>query len=85
MPPTKASLYDSEVVREAYPGFANLVLESIRAATPRPETPAYADVSLAIRSALHPASDIELPADLRELRETIRAALISTALVVTLA
>jgi len=81
LPPTKASLYDSKVVRDAYPGFADLVLESIRAATPRPQTPAYADLSLAVLAELHPAAGIEVPEDVAALRETIRAALNSTALI----
>ena len=38
---------------------ADLVRESIETAGPRPVTPAYQDVSLAIQSALHPPTRID--------------------------
>jgi len=57
--PARSGLYDTKVVRKAYPGFADLVRESIETAGPRPVTPAYQDVSLAIQSALHPPTKID--------------------------
>lgn len=57
--PARSGLYDSKVVKKAFPGFADLVRESIETAGPRPVTPAYQDVSLAIQSALHPPTKID--------------------------
>ncbi len=57
--PARSGLYDTKVVKDAFPGFADLVRESIRTAGPRPVTPAYQDVSLAIQSALHPPTKID--------------------------
>jgi len=57
--PARADLYDDPRVRKAFPGFADLVRESIRTAGPRPVTPAYQDVSLSIQSALHPPTKID--------------------------
>jgi multiple sugar transport system substrate-binding protein len=57
--PARAGLYDTKVVKKAFPGFADLVQESIETAGPRPVTPAYQDVSLAIQSALHPPDKID--------------------------
>ncbi len=79
LPPTQEDLYDSEVVKKAYPGFAPLMLESIQAAAPRPATPAYSDVSLAIQTVLHPPAQAG-PAKVDELRETIDKALRSEGL-----
>ncbi len=57
--PARSGLYDTKVVRKAYPGFADLVRKSIETAGPRPVTPAYQDVSLAIQDALHPPTKID--------------------------
>ncbi len=57
--PASSGLYDAPQVKKAFPGFANLVRESIETAGPRPVTPAYQDVSLAIQSALHPPTKID--------------------------
>ncbi|MQA74155.1 MAG: extracellular solute-binding protein [Solirubrobacterales bacterium] len=59
LPPTRQDLYTSKVVRDAYPGFAKLIERSIDRAAPRPLTPAYTDLSLAIQSALHPPDSID--------------------------
>jgi len=79
LPPTQEDLYDTEVVEKAYPGFADLMLESIRAAAPRPVTPAYSDLSLAIQTVLHPPRSVT-PDKLRELREIVEKALNSEGL-----
>jgi len=81
LPPTRADLYDRPQVREAYPGFADLMLESIQAAAPRPATPAYADLSLAIRAALHPPAAVVPQESYQELRETIDQALNSEGII----
>jgi multiple sugar transport system substrate-binding protein len=59
LPPSRSDLYTDKVVTEAYPGFADLVKESIEDAGPRPTTPAYQDVSLAIQRSLHPPDKID--------------------------
>ncbi|MDQ2622256.1 MAG: extracellular solute-binding protein, partial [Actinomycetota bacterium] len=57
--PARSDLYDDPKVKKAFPGFADLVRESIQSAGPRPVTPAYQDVSLSIQSALHPPTKID--------------------------
>jgi len=59
LPPPRANLYTDPKVKKAFPGFADLVKESIETAGPRPVTPAYQDVSLAIQAALHPPTQID--------------------------
>ena len=59
LPPTNEDAYDSKEIEEAYPGFSDLIKTSIENAAPRPVTPAYTDLSLAIQSALHPIGDID--------------------------
>jgi multiple sugar transport system substrate-binding protein len=62
------------VVKKAYPGFAGLVQRSIDNAGPRPATPAYQDVSLAIQRSLHPPSSID-PDDVTPKYDELRSAL----------
>ena len=76
LPPVLESLYDSKDIDKVYPGFAQIIRQSIADAAPRPsESPAYQDISLAIQSAVHPTTDIDPddPSstydDLRELLE----------------
>jgi multiple sugar transport system substrate-binding protein len=59
LPPSRSDLYTDKKVTEAYPGFAELVKESIEESGPRPTTPAYQDVSLAVQRALHPPDRID--------------------------
>ena len=59
LPPSRSDLYTDKVVTEAYPGFAPLVKESIEESGPRPTTPAYQDVSLAVQRSLHPPDKID--------------------------
>lgn len=59
LPPSRSDLYSDKVVTKAYPGFAELVKESIEAAGPRPTTPAYQDVSSALQRTLHPPDKID--------------------------
>ncbi len=65
LPPTDETLYDEKEIEDVYPGFSDLIRSSIEAAAPRPVTPAYTDVSIAIQSALHPIGDID-PEDAQE-------------------
>jgi multiple sugar transport system substrate-binding protein len=74
LPPSREDLYSSKVVQKAYPGFAGLVRESIDAAAPRPQSPAYQDVSLAIQSALHPPDGIN-PEDVASTYDDLRSKL----------
>ena len=57
LPPTTESVYDDPKVKKAFP-FADELRESIKAAAPRPVTPAYSDISLAIQKTFHPPSDV---------------------------
>jgi len=59
LPPSRSDLYSTKTVTEAYPGFAELVKESIEDAGPRPSTAAYQDVSLAVQRSLHPPDKID--------------------------
>src|SRR5215203_3871715 len=59
LPPSRSDLYTDKAVTGAYPGFAQLVKESIEGAGPRPTTPAYQDVSSALQRTLHPPDKID--------------------------
>jgi multiple sugar transport system substrate-binding protein len=59
LPPSREDLYSTKTVRKAFPGFSTLVEQSINDAAPRPQTPAYQDVSLAIQDALQPPDKID--------------------------
>ena len=61
LPPVREDLYEEAVLKdEIYPGFADVIRESIRDAAPRPsESPAYQDLSLAMQDALHPAGELD--------------------------
>ena len=60
LPPVRDDLYDRAEVKEIYPGFADVIRESIQDAAARPsESPAYQDLSLAIQRALSPPSKID--------------------------
>ncbi len=58
LPPTTESVYETEQVKKAYP-FSDLLRESIEAAAPRPVTPAYSDISLAIQKTYHPPNKVD--------------------------
>jgi multiple sugar transport system substrate-binding protein len=78
VPPVVERLYKTKDIEEIYPGFADLMRESIKAAAPRPVTPAYQDLALAIQRVLHPVADID-PDDptptTDELRKKVETAL----------
>ena len=59
LPPSNSTLYETKTVKKAYPGFSDDVEKSIENAGPRPLTPAYTDLSLAIQRTLHPPADID--------------------------
>jgi multiple sugar transport system substrate-binding protein len=62
LPPVTEDLYDSKEIAKAYPGFADDIRASIEDAAPRPLTPAYTDLSLALQRSLHPIGDVS-PSD----------------------
>jgi multiple sugar transport system substrate-binding protein len=74
LPPSREHLYTNKVVTKAYPGFSQLVKESIDAAGPRPLTPAYQDVSLAIQDTLQPPDRID-PSDVTPLYDQLKSRL----------
>ena len=72
LPPSRSDLYTDKAVTGAYPGFAELVKESIEAAGPRPTTPAYQDVSLAVQRSLHPPDKID-PEDTESIYDELKS------------
>lgn len=79
LPPTLTVLYRDPDVTRRFP-FADLLRTSIQDAAPRPATPAYDDVSLAVVAELHPPSGVDPAGDVADLRERIGRALRSEAL-----
>lgn len=79
LPPTLDAVYDDPDVARQFP-FGDLLRTSIAAAVPRPATPAYNDVSLAVQQVLHPPSGVDPVAAVPKLRKTVNAALDSQAL-----
>jgi multiple sugar transport system substrate-binding protein len=73
LPPTTESVYEDERVKKAYP-FADLLRESIEAAAPRPVTPAYSDISLAIQKTFHPPEAVDPNTVVDTLRDRIERA-----------
>ncbi|MDQ4099018.1 MAG: ABC transporter substrate-binding protein [Chloroflexota bacterium] len=71
LPPTIERLYDTPQIKKAYPGFADLLEQSIRNGVPRPVTPAYSDISLVIQKTLHPPREIEPKETIAKLRERL--------------
>jgi multiple sugar transport system substrate-binding protein len=72
LPPSRSDLYATKTVTEAYPGFAELVKQSIEGAGPRPSTAAYQDVSLAVQRSLHPPDKID-PEDATSVYDELRS------------
>jgi multiple sugar transport system substrate-binding protein len=70
LPPVMNASYDDPKVRKAYP-FADLLREQLKDAVPRPETPAYSDVTLAVQSSLHPPAGINPQQAINTLRDRL--------------
>jgi trehalose/maltose transport system substrate-binding protein len=70
LPPVMNASYDDPKVRKAYP-FADLLREQLKDAVPRPETPAYSDVTLAVQSSLHPPAGVNPQAAIDTLRDRL--------------
>ncbi len=79
LPPTIAKVYDDKKFQKDYP-FADLIRKQIESAGVRPETPAYADLSLAIATTLSPPGRVKGKAALAELKQKIQDALTSKGL-----
>jgi multiple sugar transport system substrate-binding protein len=71
LPPVVNASYDAPEVRKAYP-FADLLREQLKTSVPRPETPAYSDVTLAIQQTLHPPAKIDPQAAVATLGERLK-------------
>ncbi len=70
LPPTSEALYDDEKIKKAFP-FAGLLRDTLANGVPRPVTPAYSDISLAIQQTLHPPQDIEPQKTIDDLKSNI--------------
>jgi len=70
LPPVVNASYEDPAVRKVYP-FADLLREQLKDAVPRPETPAYSDVTLAVQSSLHPPAKINPQAAINTLRDRL--------------
>jgi multiple sugar transport system substrate-binding protein len=77
--PVSASIYDEPAFEKAYP-FHALIKAQLEDYGIRPQTPAYADVTLAIQDALSPTSNIDPKTVVSTLRNEIKQALSSQAL-----
>ena len=73
LPPTTESVYDNPKVEKAFP-FADELRASIDAAGPRPVTPAYSDISLAIQKTYHPPGAVDPDTVVNTLRDRIEKA-----------
>ena len=80
LPPTLASLYNDPALTKPYP-FKALIAKQLADAGIRPQTPAYADVTIAIEKALSPPGSIQPNSVLSTLRSELKDALSSGALI----
>jgi multiple sugar transport system substrate-binding protein len=77
--PVAASIYDQPAFGKAYP-FHQLIKQQLQNYGIRPQTPAYADVTLAIQKALSPTSNINANTVVKTLGNKIKLSLSSAAL-----
>ena len=77
--PVAASIYDQPAFGKAYP-FHQLIKQQLQTYGIRPQTPAYADVTLAIQKALSPTSSIQPSTVVSTLTNKIKLSLSSAAL-----
>jgi trehalose/maltose transport system substrate-binding protein len=80
LPPTLAALYTDPALAKPYP-FKSLIARQLANAGIRPQTPAYADVTIAIQKALSPPGSIDPKSVLSTLNSQLKAALSSGALI----
>src|SRR4051794_40185038 len=79
LPPTLAKIYSDPKFKKDYP-FADLIKQSVATGAVRPQTPAYADVSLAIYKLVSPASQIQVKGFTDSLNSRLQDALNSKGL-----
>ncbi len=79
LPPTISTVYEDETFRKDYP-FADLIKKQIEDGGVRPQTPAYADLSLAVATTLSPPGRVRGQAARKELENKIEKALKSEGL-----
>jgi multiple sugar transport system substrate-binding protein len=77
--PVASSIYDQPAFEKAYP-FHQLIKQQLQTYGIRPQTPAYADVTLAIQKTLSPLSNIDPKTVVSTLRNEIKLSLSSSAL-----
>ena len=77
-PSVLRELAKDPAIQEVLP-FLPLMTEQLETAAPRPVTPAYNDLSLAVRQVLHPMRDIEPQESYEALRDLLERALNSQA------
>ena len=68
--PSSTAVYDKPALKKAFP-FSDLLQESIEDGGPRPVTPAYADISLAVQKTYHPPADVDPATVVEELSDRI--------------
>lgn len=74
VPPTIAAIYDDPAMTEAYP-MKDVILEQLRDAALRPQTPAYQNVSTVLSATLSPPSNIRPEQTAAELRQSLQDAI----------
>jgi multiple sugar transport system substrate-binding protein len=77
-PSVLRELAEDPAIAEVLP-FLPLMTEQLETAAPRPVTPSYNDLSLAVRQVLHPMRDIDPEQDYEQLRDLLERALNSQA------
>jgi multiple sugar transport system substrate-binding protein len=77
--PVLGSIYQQPAFEKAYP-FHQLIKQQLQNYGIRPQTPAYADITLAIQDVLSPTSNIDPNTIVSTLRSQIKSALTSKAL-----
>ena len=70
LPPTIEKLYADPRLEESYP-FADALLTGLRNGVPRPVSPAYSDISLAIQQTIHPVEEMQPVQTIGNLRERL--------------
>src|SRR3954449_10116192 len=70
LPPVMNASYDDPQVRKSYP-FADLLREQLKDAVPRPETPTYSDVTLAVQDSIHPPTKLDPTSAINKLKDRL--------------
>jgi multiple sugar transport system substrate-binding protein len=71
--PSSEALYDEPRIEKVLP-FADIMRTSIDEGVPRPVTPAYSDISLAIQRTFHPPNEVEPSSVEEDLRDKLEKA-----------